>query len=94
MNPLDYGQVIQGLGSLELVHVKSPVQFPCGYTLSSGIYWRDAKNPAGFGPFEGAYDAFKHYEDLAKSLKLADIITLPLQPNVINVDFKLKLRLK
>lgn len=76
---------------------------------SDGVYWKDAENPQGFGPFQYISDCLEHYTFMQKLKKkivikeTPDDVVLPIgnQPvggsafvdNVIHVDFINKRRM-
>lgn len=87
---LDFSPV----GSLQFYALQSQEHFDKGFPLAfmNNIYWRDAKAPKGFGPFNNMYDALQHYKYVIRArpvpseqLTMEHLIQEP--SNIMYVDF-------
>ena len=54
------------------------------------IYWRDKKDPQGYGPFDSLWSAMRHYENIV-AVRTPHLLTDV--SKLIKVDFKSKKRL-
>lgn len=85
-------KVVFELGSITCY--ERPIKTDVGITVT-GIFWKDAASPQGYGPFASAYEAMKHYEFILKTFTDAKSASDDgTAGQLIRIDFAQKRRLK
>lgn len=81
------------LGSLIVYYNAETTYIPYKFG-DANLYWRDDKDPNGFGPFTTLHSLMQHYEFRTKERKSqqAFLELIPTQSNVIKIDFRTKKR--
>jgi hypothetical protein len=81
------------LGSLRVCYMDPPsyVKTPPDKKY---VYWFDAQNLQGFGPFDTIYAAMKHYALIVEQRKQPIKLVAPeIRNNIVYLDFKAKKKL-